>query len=469
MESVESWRQVTLADARRGFARLPPEVISRFFRELDVTETSGVAGALLLDESRLRPTAIATDYFVSQAKAGRPVKVSLIATHPILATLPFVRNLMAELEEAGVVARTVDGSRLVAGGAPEIAADAAFVVDDEGFVVQAVSAEDGNELAWTISDRSEDIQVHRRRLATFDAQPVITASAQDILELSHSLAEPMIRTAPLARELAYVLCAGNHVDTESCAWYHGLWQYLRILNVVSTPTWHSAWYFGAFAQSFAGNGRLRVLISGAADYSLLAHLAWVRQMQAEPIDLDVSVLDLCETPLVLCRWYGKLAGLNIWTVQEDIRTHIGEYDLITSDAFLTRFRAEDRLAVLQAWSRLLAPGGQIVTTVRVEPRPSDSALSGNLSAAARFGNEVRRRAEQLRFMLDREPDEIAVDARIYASRMTSYAYRASSQLRTDLIGSGLVARSADLAPVPGELRPSEYVRLVAVRAGFEAQ
>lgn len=43
-----------------------------------------------------------------------------------------------------------------------------------------------------------------------------------------------------------------------------------------------------------------MLISGTADYSMLAHLLQAyRNVEAA---VHVTVLDRCETPLYLCRW-----------------------------------------------------------------------------------------------------------------------------------------------------------------------
>ena len=50
----------------------------------------------------------------------------------------------------------------------------------------------------------------------------------------------------------------------------------------------------------------RVLVSGSADYSMPAHALWSYQIQGAPLQLDV--VDRCETPLVLSRWYAARYG-----------------------------------------------------------------------------------------------------------------------------------------------------------------
>ncbi len=52
----------------------------------------------------------------------------------------------------------------------------------------------------------------------------------------------MVQTAPLMDLLSSAVCGGSYVEDGDCSWYHGVWQYLRILDMVSTPTWHPRFY-----------------------------------------------------------------------------------------------------------------------------------------------------------------------------------------------------------------------------------
>ena len=45
----------------------------------------------------------------------------------------------------------------------------------------------------------------------------------------------LLESAPLARQMAPRLCRRDSATGESCAWIHGLWQYLRLLGLASTP------------------------------------------------------------------------------------------------------------------------------------------------------------------------------------------------------------------------------------------
>ncbi len=84
--------------------------------------------------------------------------------------------------------------------------------------------------------------------------------------------EPVASTAALALRLASTLCHKDPATGESCAWYHGPWQLLRLLGLVMTPARHADFYGMALEAAASRGSAPRVLISGAADYSLLGHV-----------------------------------------------------------------------------------------------------------------------------------------------------------------------------------------------------
>ena len=59
-------------------------------------------------------------------------------------------------------------------------------------------------------------------------------------------------------------------------------------------------------QPRVGRGPRRVLISGAADYSILAYVLWA--CRENGLDAEVTVLDRCDTPLLLNTWYAEQGG-----------------------------------------------------------------------------------------------------------------------------------------------------------------
>lgn len=185
--------------------------------------------------------------------------------------------------------------------------------------------------------------------------------------LPDEIAEPLIRSADWLGAMAELTCSRS--GESSCAWYHGTWQYLRLLDLVSSPWWHASFYREAIARHRAGRPETRVLISGCADFSTYA------LVQGELADRAViTSLDLCPTPLIATSWYARrieapVAEMLVSDAAEHERP--GSYDIIVSDSFLPRFRADALVELLRTWCASLAPGGAALTTVRLHDTNPD--------------------------------------------------------------------------------------------------
>src|SRR5262245_7766751 len=84
------------------------------------------------------------------------------------------------------------------------------------------------------------------------------------------LEEPLLESAPIAWQIAPQLCRRNSATGLSCSPVHGIWQYLRILGLVTTPRDHSAFLQNALGAAISPAKQSSVLIPGAMDYSMLA-------------------------------------------------------------------------------------------------------------------------------------------------------------------------------------------------------
>lgn len=154
----------------------------------------------------------------------------------------------------------------------------------------------------------------------------------------------------------------HHLNPNSCAWYHGTWQYLRLLDMVAVPHWHRDFYNRALGDFLRRTPHANVLISAAADYGMLASLHEAMQLaDAHP---TIVVYDICETPLKSCRWYAEKHGLEISTKRENLLAgHLAEapFDLIVTDEFLTVLKSPYKPQITRRWKELLKPGGSVVT------------------------------------------------------------------------------------------------------------
>jgi SAM-dependent methyltransferase len=151
----------------------------------------------------------------------------------------------------------------------------------------------------------------------------------------------------------------------SCAWYHGTWQHLRLLDMVATPPWY-AFYPETLGAICRTGPRPRVMIAAAADYGMLA--AVHQAVVATGAAADIVVYDICETPLRSCRWYADRHHFTVHTERKNLLTDPippSTFDLVVTDEFLTVVPAEWKKPTLARWLEVLKPGGFIVTTAMI--------------------------------------------------------------------------------------------------------
>jgi len=338
---------------------------------------------------------------------------------------------------------------------------------------------------WVVSARESDLRWAAKMWRLWEAP----AAAEPPTGGEPDLTEPLLESARMIHTVAPMLCTRDHVDRVSCRWYHGVWQYLRLFDMVSSPSWHSSFYERWLAASLGGEGPRRVLITGAADYSVLAYVIGAAQVSGklEPGLLEAHIMDLCPTPLKACRWYADRFDLDVHLHEADILQDAevllrdvlggapdGEFDLIASDAFLTRFARDDVGRVLDNWKALLRPGGRVVTTVRLHPREArrrDDATSGVPQELMRFTLRLRERALGWGSIMGIDLDALVAEANEYIKKITSTDIGDLD----DIVGlvrrhgfqvvpgdSGVIAGDlkVETANVDGELAPSVYARLV---------
>lgn len=270
-----------------------------------------------------------------------------------------------------------------------------------------------------------------------------------------TLAQALETYAPIAVAQAPTTCLGGYVDPDSCAWYHGAWPYLRAFGAVSSPEWHRDFYGDALRQVTGEHAAPRVLVSGCADFSMLDQ---VMRADGSADGCQVTVTDRCQTPLDACRWYADHLGASVSTWRGDIMgapACLGPFEVITTDAFLTRFDAQSAAKVIDAWRALLAPGGAVVTTVRAHERDERREDDGDVAAfAAKVRDTAHRRSAV-------DLDFVEGLAHTYARRMCSADLGGAAEVCALFADGGFDVRFLQAATVPGEFRPVDYLRIVA--------
>jgi len=449
--------RVTLRDFRSRRDSVDPAVVNfpasallELHRSVAVAAQSRVRQVVPFDPPNWDPDAFEHSIWRESASAaGFEVERIYVLPHRGISREVVSRQLDLDTA-AGIQARVV-----FIGGIPETnqaeIPEGLWLVDED-VVVLSRSGVGKEDAIWTISERAVDRaqgESFWEQLWSWSEDPATSS------RLPVELEEPLVLSADLVHGVSDVLCTSDHVDRGGCGWYHGAWQYLRLLNLVSTPTWHSEFYLEQIAAASNGKQEPRALITGTADYSMLAYVS-----AATPAVTSIDVLDMCATPLFACRWFAKRIDQQVDTFEEDLLATSaaqGPYDLICCDAFLTRFEPQETVKVVRAWAGLLEPGGVLVTTVRIHPR---SARVREFDSAVRdFRERAEQRARRWRPFLKVSPGEIGVLAEYYAGRMKSNDLGGEDFIQDQLIRGGFHIQFEELAEVPGELYPTTYLRL----------
>lgn len=249
--------------------------------------------------------------------------------------------------------------------------------------------------------------------------------------------EPLAISAPIAWQHAQKTCRKNPVDDSSCLWNHGLWQFLRLMRLSGTAANRSGFYQRTLRAFFEENRTPRILVSGTADYAMLAQIVFAAQQTgATP---DVTVVDICETPLYLNRWYAERRGIQIETVCSNMLDFksSSSFDMVCTDSFLGRFPHALWPRLMTRWHALLrADGGRLLTASQLRPASDPDCRVFDEKQTITFRDKVLDvvRQENMRFGLDTE--ELAHAVTQYCKNQFSYPLRSESQLRQIIENAG---------------------------------
>jgi SAM-dependent methyltransferase len=246
------------------------------------------------------------------------------------------------------------------------------------------------------------------------------------------------------------------------------------MGLASTPAFHFNFYRDALAAVGRDAKALRVLVSGAADYGMLVCvIAACRGNRVEP---EVTVVDLCETPLMLNQWYAERVSCRIATVCGDLAdfSDAGRFDAICTHSFFSELPAERREKVVENWHRLLRPGGVVITANRIRPSSGNEPVGFTREQAQEFRATVLRCAESMRTTLEVAPLELAQEAERYAGHRRAFPLRSREEILGLFETAGLQvdqlsftsAEAGMRAAVTGPTTPgaAEYAYIVARRA-----
>jgi SAM-dependent methyltransferase len=396
-------------------------------------------------------------------------RVFILPNHAALFSAS-LRDHVEQDERAGILTSTAFLDTI-----PETDAVQDFGLWDEELLclIEAKTGSGGQTMVTGCTFTRETSSLEKARLWR-DSICLVSQPAPALLKAIDALDEEtelLVRSADDMRGYAREYCHGSYLTTgeSSCEWYHGSWQYLRMLGLVSTPDWHAGFYARSFQEVTSGELR-DVLVSGTADYAMLHHLA-----KAIPRDqlqrVIITILDACPTPLQVCRWYARHfenefgLHLNLRYNQRDaLETGYQDeaFDMITSDAFVTRLQDADQKRLVAEWHRILKPGGRIVTTIRLSRGTEVRRISATHDEIEDFVTKVRTHIQYNKPWLRPMMKTIIDLCRGYAGNIVSYPVPSE-----DYVGNlfqQFEELSIECGLTLGEFEGStEYARVVAVK------
>lgn len=259
--------------------------------------------------------------------------------------------------------------------------------------------------------------------------------------------DPLEESAPVARRLAARLCRSDPVTGDSCAPTHGLWQYLRRLGLALSPGHHAELFQRAFDGVADPAGPVRVLVSGAVDNAMLAQA--LAAFGRRGLKVAATVLDLCETPLALNRWYAERVAQPIDTHRGDILEYSPRvaFDAVCTHAFFAMIAPQQRPALVAKWHAILRPGGIAVTVNRVRPDSGAAQVAFGDDEVRAFCDTVRAKARAFGPALGVDPDTLAREAGDYARRQRFHPVRSAQEIGALFERAGFALEHLSVAPI----------------------
>ena len=194
------------------------------------------------------------------------------------------------------------------------------------------------------------------------------------------------------------------------------------------PVHQAGFYMEAFSKVKTLSGAPRILISGTADYSMLAHaLVAFRSRGLEPA---ITVIDICETPLALNRWYATRASCSVETHRCDVLkfTHEQKFDAVCTDNFFAQIPSAARTALVAQWYQLLRSGGMVITVNRLRPDSDGKQVSFTVDQVSAFVARVRDMAVSMRDQLQIDSEALVRAAEMYAHNMRTWPVRSQDEI-----------------------------------------
>jgi hypothetical protein len=188
-------------------------------------------------------------------------------------------------------------------------------------------------------------------------------------------------------------------------------------------------------------GRLDIVIAGSADTGVLATVAHAVSLLGEAAlaRCRFTVLDLCPTPLLLCRHFAGEHGLDLACAAVDL-TAPGEKfpaDILVMHSVFRFIDGSLQPAVLKELGSWLKPGGAMVFSNRIKTRTSEEERADLASRGGRNERFAAMVAAGEIEVADSEAIAIRLDRSLQADEARVGEFRTADELRAFLAGGPL--------------------------------
>jgi hypothetical protein len=205
-------------------------------------------------------------------------------------------------------------------------------------------------------------------------------------DAAHPDPDPVPGVDALPETAAMALALSRRHCTPDCACYHGVWGFLRLYGLLPSVAKDHAFLLEALGAVADAGGR-RILVSGTADHGILSYVLHV--LERRGIVPEVTVVDLCPTPLGVNAWYAERRGLAIATAASDVFAFAGRPVRCDRRPQLPQLlRARGSLPPRGALAELLSEGGRIVSVSTIRPDAPERSRRFEADAAERLAERM---------------------------------------------------------------------------------
>ena len=135
------------------------------------------------------------------------------------------------------------------------------------------------------------------------------------------------------------------------------------------------------------------------------------------------------------------------------------YDIVTSDAFLTRFAYAEKELIIKKWFSILSEKGSIITTARIEDKINQNDAIKTDSKKVFYKREVELAVKDT--LLVNQVDKVKNLAGEYISHIISIPFTSDGEIVDIFSKYSLKIQHGENVIVKGEVKQTKYYRLIA--------